>query len=53
MRVTIIADDGKVGVAGAFRGVDLSSLDATIHAVQSGGAPGVLGLKDRTREHQL
>lgn len=34
MRVTIIADDSKVGVDGEFRVVDLTGLDRTIHAVQ-------------------
>ncbi len=34
MRVTIVADDGVVGVAGVFRPVDLSGLDSRIHAVQ-------------------
>ncbi len=33
MRVTIIADDGVVGVDGEFRDVDLSALDPDIHAV--------------------
>ena len=38
MRVTIIRDDGVVGVDGVFRNVDLSSLDPDIHAVQWDGA---------------
>lgn len=33
MRVTIIADDGVVGIDGEFRTVDLSALDPDIHAV--------------------
>ena len=46
MRVTIIADDGKVGVDGVFRVVDLSTLDANIHAVQWDGAAGHVEFKD-------
>lgn len=34
MRITIIADDGLVGIDGEFRKVDLSDLDPAIHAVQ-------------------
>ena len=34
MRVTIIQEDGVVGVDGVFRRVDLSDLDANIHAIQ-------------------
>lgn len=40
MRVTIIRDDGIVGVDGVFRPVDLSSLPADIRAVQWNGASG-------------
>lgn len=39
-KVTIIADDGVVGVDGVFRSVDLTALDPDIHAVQWGGAAG-------------
>ena len=53
MRVTIIADDGKVGVDGVFRGVDLSSLDANIHAVQWDGALGNIEFKDRSPEQRI
>lgn len=34
MRITIIQDDGMVGVDGVFRQVDLSELDPAIRAVQ-------------------
>ncbi|WP_025039862.1 hypothetical protein [Nitrosospira briensis] len=40
MRVTIIRDDGVVGVAGIFRPVDLSALPAGIRAVQWNGTSG-------------
>lgn len=39
-RITIIADDGVVGVDGEFREVDLADLDPDIHAVQWDGAKG-------------
>ena len=48
MRVTIIADDGKVGVDRVFRSVDLSTLDPNIHAVQWDGATGHIEFKDRS-----
>ncbi len=48
MRVTIIADDGKVGVDGVFRSVNLSALDANIHAVQWDGTVGHIEFKDRS-----
>ena len=53
MRVTIIADDGKVGVDGVFRAVDLSTLDANIHAVQWDGAAGEIEFKDRSPEQRI
>ena len=53
MRVTIIADDGKVGVDGVFRGVDLSTLDANIHAVQWDGVVGHIEFKDRRPEQRI
>ncbi len=53
MRVTIIADDGKVGVDGVFRAVDLSTLDANIHAVQWGGASGHIEFRDRSPEQRI
>lgn len=40
MRVTIIRDDGVVGVDGVFRRVDLSGLPAAIRAVQWDGSSG-------------
>ena len=53
MRVTIIADDGKVGVDGVFRAVDLSTLDPNIHAVQWDGASGHIEFKDRSLEQRI
>ncbi len=53
MRVTIIADDGKVGVDGVFRAVDLSTLDANIHAVQWDGGAGHIEHKDRSPEQKI
>ena len=53
MRVTIIADDGLVGVDGVFRSVDLSTLDGNIHAVQWDGASGHVEHKDRSRSLKL
>ncbi len=53
MRVTIIADDGKVGVDGIFRSVDLSALDPNVHAVQWDGASGHIEFKDRSPEQQI
>ncbi len=53
MRVTIIADDGKVGVDRVFRSVDLSTLDPNIHAVQWDGAVGHVEFKDRSPEQQI
>jgi hypothetical protein len=40
MRVTIIRDDGVVGVAGVFRQVDLSTLPGGVRAVQWDGTSG-------------
>lgn len=46
MRITIVADDGAVGVDGEFiSGLDLSSLDPTIHAVQWYGEYGEVEYK--------
>lgn len=53
MRVTIVADDGKVGVDGVFRSVDLSTLDANIHAVQWDGTSGHIEFKDRSPEQRI
>lgn len=53
MRVTIIADDGKVGVDGVFRAVDLSTLDPNIHAVQWDGAAGHVEHKDRSPARKI
>ncbi len=53
MRVTIIADDGKVGVGGIFRSVDLSTLDPNIHAVQWDGTAGHIEFKDRSPEQRI
>ena len=53
MRATIIADDGVVGVDGEFRNVDLSALDANIHAVQWDGVSGHVEYRDRRPETAL
>ena len=45
-KVTIIADDGVVGVDGVFRSVDLTALDPDIHAVQWDGAAGEIEYRD-------
>jgi hypothetical protein len=47
MRVTIIPVDGFVSVDGeALSGLDLSSIDASIHAVQWYGETGEVEIKD-------
>lgn len=53
MRLTIIRDDGIVGVDGVFREVDLSSLDANIHAVQWDGAMGHVEYKEPKSEEPI
>lgn len=46
MRLTIVADDGAVGVDGEFfSGLDLSQLDASVHAVQWYGEYGEVEYK--------
>ena len=45
-KITIIADDGVVGVDGVFRSVDLTGLDPDIHAVQWDGAAGEIEYRD-------
>ncbi|SCX82423.1 hypothetical protein [Nitrosospira sp. Nsp13] len=40
MRITIIRDDGVVGVDGLFRQVDLSALPPEIRAIQWNGMSG-------------
>lgn len=45
-KLTIIADDGVVGVDGVFRSVDLTGLDPDIHAVQWDGAAGEIEYRD-------
>ncbi len=52
-KITIIADDGVVGVDGVFRAVDLSTLDPNIHAVQWDGAKGHIEYKDHSPEGVL
>lgn len=48
MRLTIIADDGAVGIDGEFFSqLDLSQLDAGIHAVQWYGEYGEVEYKTR------
>lgn len=46
MNLTIIADDGIVAVDGVFRTVNLTTLDANIHAVQWNGTTGHIEYKD-------
>ena len=47
MRVTIIPVDGFVSVDGeGFAGLDLSSIDASVHAVQWYGEAGEVEIKD-------
>ena len=53
MRVTIISDDGVVGIDGEFRQFDLSGLDPNIHAVQWDGATGHVEFKDRSPQRTL
>ncbi|MCH7793836.1 MAG: hypothetical protein IH900_01665 [Proteobacteria bacterium] len=53
MRVTIIANDGKVGVDGVFRAVDLSTLDPNIHAVQWDGVVGHIEFKDNSANEAI
>lgn len=48
MNLTIIADDGVVAVDGEFRTVDLSTLDANIHAIQWNGTTGHIEYKDNS-----
>ncbi|MDQ3185986.1 MAG: hypothetical protein M3Q16_05895 [Pseudomonadota bacterium] len=49
MRVTIIRDDGVVGVNGLFRPIDLSSLPKGIRAVQWNGASGHIEYAEYTK----
>jgi hypothetical protein len=54
MQLTIIADDGVVIVNGKPLPVDLSQLDASIHAVQWTGATGWVEFKpDENGDRQL
>lgn len=53
MKVTIIPDDGKVGVDGEFRDVDLSDVDPSIHAVQWNGNAGHIEFKDGSENEPL
>lgn len=47
MRVTIIPDDGSVCIDGmGFGGLDLSFMDASVHAVQWYGTHGEIERKD-------
>lgn len=46
MRVTIVKDDGVVGVDGVFRKVDLSSLHPLVRAVQWNGSNGHVEFQD-------
>ena len=49
-KVTIIADDGKVGVDGVFRQVSLAGLDPDIHAVQWDGTAGEIEYRRGTNK---
>ncbi|SCY25916.1 hypothetical protein SAMN05216420_10421 [Nitrosospira sp. Nl5] len=49
MRMTIIRDDGVVGVDGLFRPVDLSTLPREIRAVQWNGASGHVEYTDSAK----
>ncbi len=53
MRITLINDDNNAGVDGEFRNVDLSTLDANIHAVQWDGVKGHVEFKDQTANRTL
>jgi hypothetical protein len=46
MRLTIIKDDGVVGIDGVFKTVDLSGLDASIRALQWDGTSGHIEFYD-------
>ncbi len=53
MRVTIIADDGVVGVDGEFRSIGLGALDPNIHAVQWDGAAGEIEWNNPRRNEAI
>lgn len=54
MKVTIIRDDGYVSVDGrGFQGIDMSSLDASIHAVQWNGVDGEIEWEPDPQTGQL
>lgn len=54
MRLSIIADDGAVGVDGEFFSeLDLSALDPNIHAVQWYGEYGEVEFKTRFEDGKL
>ena len=54
MRLTIIANDKCIGLEGVFYGdLDLSSLDASIHAVQWYGAYGEIEFKSQFENGQI
>lgn len=46
MILTILNDDGVVGIDKVFRSVDLSALDPNIHAVQWNGSMGTIEYKN-------
>ena len=47
MRITVIPEDGVVSIDGeGYSGIDLSSLDSTIHAIQWYSTDGEVEIKD-------
>jgi hypothetical protein len=53
MRLTIVVPDSNVGVDGEFKEIDLSSMDANIHAVQWNEARGHIEYNDGTPNEQI
>lgn len=53
MRITIIRDDGVVGVNGTFRKVDVSDLPAGVRALQWSGTEGHLEYDDASNSELL
>jgi len=47
MKITVIPEDGKVSIDGeGYEGLDLSSIDSSIHAVQWYDTDGEIEIKD-------
>jgi hypothetical protein len=54
MRLTIVRDDGRVNIDGiSFSGLDLTFIDAAIHAVQWYDTHGEVEIKDPTTGRML